>query len=313
MSVSGKLKPFVREFSLKCEYDVCYGVYENYLVTFSHYDKSIELFIDSRLGMLDRASYERLRGVIQSNANGYGVKSFQLTATGLSVVVGDKDSDVLLDFFYMLINELRYLKVPGCEVCTNCGRQIEDGQVVIKLGRHVHTCDRQCANRIEQGSSDIKKPTSNGRPVLGLVGALILCVLSSAVYLYFGYRGWFCSWAVMLMPIFAFLGFRLFGGRPSLAAGISCTVAPLVVFPLASFSLLTYLSGVQWFTGGYSFSVRELIECVKNYVVANFSFSDPFVIRQLGMGLAFLALGLLFVLPSCRGRRRTPRFARLDG
>lgn len=312
MAVSGKLKPFIREFSLKCEYDVCYGVYENYLVTFSHYDKSIELFIDSRLGTLDRASYERLRGIIQSNANGYGVKSFQLTATGLSVVVGDKEADTLLDFFYMLVNELRYLKVPGCEVCTNCGRAIDGESAVIKLGRHVHTCDRQCADRIERGSADVKKPSSNGRPVLGFVGALILCVLSCAVYLFFGYKGWFCSWAVMLMPIFAFLGFRLFGGRPSLGAGISCVVAPLLVFPLASFSLLTYMSGEQWLSGGYSFSVRELIECVKNYILNSFSLSDPFVVRQLGMGLVFLALGLLFVLPSCRGRKRSPRFARLE-
>ncbi len=311
MAVSNRLKPFVKEFSLEYSNDVCFGMYDEYLVSFAHFDKSIELFIDARLGTLDRASYERLRGLIQSNSNGYGVKSFQLTATGLSVVVGDKDPDSLLNFFYMLINELRYLKVAGKSVCTNCGRVINGDEVIIKLGRHAHVCDAQCATKIEHSASDKEVPVSRGHSFLGIIGALVLCLASAAVYIYFGYRGWFCAWAAVLMPIGACYGFKLFGGKPSTTMAVTTIVLPAVIFPLSAFALLAYEAGISWYAEGYSFSIRELITQVWEYFITAFNVNSNFVVWQLLTGLAFLVIGYIFAIPSCRGRKLAPHFARL--
>ena len=313
MAVAHKLKPFIREFSLQSVHNICYGRYDRYLVTFSHYDRSIELFIDARLAALDRPSYERLRSLIQSNSNGYGVRSFQLTATGLSVVVGDKNADSLLDFFYMLINELQYLKVEGCESCTNCGRPIEGDEVIIKLGRHTHTCDVTCAARIQNGAHNNEKTVPTGHPVPGFLGALLFSLAATALYLYLGHRGVFCSWVAMLIPVAAALVFRLFGGRPSAMMAVVTVLFPLLFFPLAAFGLLSYEAGGMWYEQGYSFSIMELIREVSGYLTNVFSFSDSFVQRQLLAGGAFLALGLLFALPSCKGKKAAPYFLRLKG
>jgi hypothetical protein len=297
------LKYLKKELDLKESFGVVYGMFDNYLATFSHKNKEIEIFVDAKVDPSDGEAVGRLRTFIQNNAAGYKITASSLSNTGISITVGIKDQDLVSEFFYLLINQLKILKIRGADYCANCGGAIKGGRKIVKIGSHSHSCDEDCAEKImssKRATAARTKVSRHGFP--GFLGALIFCLIGSAPYFYLGYNGYSCAYAAFLIPLAAALGFFLFGGRRGWAKLLTCALVPAAVFLAVSCVLLGYSVYSFWFDAGYVFTVPELASAVLDGLSADGALRDGFIFNQLLTGVFFLLAGYVFTLPTAFAR-----------
>jgi len=290
---------------------VVYGCYENYIVTFSLKNKEVEVFVDAKVDPSDTEVVERLRAFIQNNANGYKITASSLSNTGVSMTVRVRDQEVILELFYLLINQLKVLKVSGADRCANCGEEIPDKRKLVKIGAHVHACDAECATRImssDKAKAARTKVSKRGFP--GFIGALLFSLVAAIPYFLLGYHGMTCHYAAILIPIACGVGFFLFGGKRGWAKLVTCILLPVLVFAAAAVVTLGYTYYRLLLSQGYVVSIIEISDQIIEAVSPNAELFTVMIQRQLLFGAIFLAIGWLFTVPTAY-QRPDPYFALL--
>jgi len=297
-----KLKSLKKELDLKSAYGLAYGLVDNYLVTFTQIKNEITIFVDAKVDPEDQTVVEKMRHFIQSSASSYKIVESSLSNTGISLTVSDTDQDLVIELFYLLINQLRLFRIPGADCCSNCGMPISDRRIV-KIGSHVHACDYECSMRIlsSDRAKSVQKPATS-QAVSGFIGALIFSVLGAIPYILLGYNGIPCFFAAVIIPIAAGLGFTLFNGKKGIAKLIFCFILPLAAFASACIGLLANSVYVAWWDNGYVFTVNEVISAVFASIKTSEYIKAEFVMRQLLFGGIFLAIGYIFTLPNAYAR-----------
>lgn len=304
-----KLTYLKRELDLKEGAGIVYGISDNYLATFVSKKKEIEIFIDAKVDASDTEAVERLREFIQKNATGYKITASSLTRTGISITVGEHDQEIVLELYYLLINQLKVLKIPGTGYCSNCGQKIPGARQIVKINNHVHACDQRCAQRImesDKGKAMAKKKST--RAPLGMLGAFLFSALGTIPYLYLGYKGFPCWYAAILIPIFCWLGYFIFGGKPSILKVFTCILFPILFFAAASLGLLGNAVYTIWMQGGLVFSTNDVITAVIDALKGNATIQTEFINKQLIYGGIFVLIGYIFTLPHSYGKSQ-PEFA----
>ncbi|MEG0912946.1 MAG: hypothetical protein RSA97_03785 [Oscillospiraceae bacterium] len=307
----GKLGLFKKELELTRSDDIVYGKYDDYIVTFTENEKEVELFVDTRLGSVDSDTIAELKKFVQASSVGYKLISFSMSATGASVVVNKKNASSLLEFCFLFISQLKTLGIPGDNVCSNCGRQITHSSLV-RIANHAHSCDPECVQKLIAGSAGKqRKRTVQKGSFLGFIGALLGVILAVSGYVYLGMNSYFCAAAAMLFPIFASVGYTLFGGKPCAAKGITVIMLPILFFAAAAFGILCYSVYAQWISLGYVFSVSELtVQVAKS--IATPKLIQEFVYEQVLIGGIFILIGYIFSLPQAFAKKQPPRISVLD-
>ena len=303
------LKHLKKELDLNESANIYYGLFENYIVSFSGKNKETEVFVDAKIDPAETETVDRLRKFIQNNANGYKITASSLSNTGVSMTVDLKDQDVVLELFYLLINQLKILKVKGTGYCANCGNAIDSGRKIVKIGNHAHTCDEDCAERIM--SSDKAKATKTKvakRGVPGFFGALLFALIGCVPYFVLGSNGMVCSYAAFLIPVMAGFGFFLFGGKRSFVKLFTCIFVPLILYALTAFGAMGYALYNRWWDAGFVFTVSDIIAAIIDGLKANDAFVEGFFYRHILFGGVFLLAGYVFTLPTAFARPE-PYFA----
>ncbi len=300
--MANKLKAIRKELGLQDGPGLIYGYFEKYLISINQKDKQFELFVDAEIDENDRTVIETLRDFIKTNASSYGIKNSSLSNTGLSLIISDKKGDELVEFFYLLVNQMKMLHIAGSEYCSNCGAPLGDDSVILKIGAHAHTTDRSCANKIVESKKAkyVNKPKA--RVFLGFVGALLVGIIGTLPYLYLGYKDYPCFFAAFLIPLFCFFGYGLFGGKPSIGKIIICLLMPVLLFAAASAGLLGYSVFTQWYDAGYVFTIKDLLTTVWQNLLTSSALRETFIYRQVLFGGIFVLAGYVFTLPTCYKR-----------
>lgn len=275
-----------------------YGYYSDYLVTFSQMDKELELFVDAELDESDEEMLDKLRLFLKANAPAYNLTGSSFSNTGISVRVSTKESEALLEFFFIFMNQLKLLHVPGAAYCANCGGEIGDDHVLLKIGSHVHTCDEPCAQKIVSSGKAKAAGKTSKRVLPGILGALLIGLLGAVPYIFLGYKGYTCAPAAFLIPLAVAFGFYLFGGKPGMGKLLTCILLPLVLFAVAAAGLLGLSVYQDWALNGYVFTMGELIEAIRTTFLGNEAFREAFLYRQVLFGGIFLLAGYVFTLPT---------------
>ena len=305
------LKKIAKKLELTLSDDIAFGTRSGYTVTFARSEKELELYVDARLGSADAAVIETLKRFVQTQSASFGLKSFSMAATGASVSVSQRDSELLLDFFPLFLKRLRELGIPGDAVCSNCGAPMDAGRRYVRISNHAHSCDPVCAQKLLSKPAASKKSVSRPKgSVLGFVGGLLGCVLTAALYFWLGGTGRYSAWAVALFPVLTYYGYKFFGGKGSVGRGVTVILLPLLAFALTAGALLCYLVFVQWHAGGYVFTLGELIQNVRA-VLAQTGGAGRDILRQLYAGGVFLLIGYIYALPTAFAKRRLPNISEL--
>lgn len=305
------LKHLKKELDLIEGFGIYYAVFETYVVTFADKNKETDIFVDAKVDPSDTDAVNRLRTFIQNNANGYKITASSLSNTGVSMTVSEKDQDVVLELFYLLINQLKILKIKGSDYCANCGELIDGRRETVKIGNHAHSCDVECAERImssDKAKAAKTKVAKRGLP--GFLGALLFTIIGTVPYFILGYNGFPCSYAAVLIPLMCGAGFFLFGGKRGWAKFLSCLLLPLFFYCLGAFALLGYSIYNVWWNLGYVFTISEIISAILNNLKDNDMLREGFVFRQLLFGGVFLLIGYVFTLPNAYSKPE-PYFALL--
>ncbi len=305
------LRKIAKKLDLTRSDDIAFGSRSGYTVTFVSTEKELELFVDARLVSVDAPVIDTLKQYVQSQSSSFCLKSFSMSATGASVTVAKKDSELLLDFFPLFLKRLRDLGVPGDSVCSNCGRPLRAEPRYVRLSNHAHSCDPACAERLLAKPAAAKK--SGARPhgsVLGFTGGLLACLLAAALYFRLGAAGRYCAWSAALFPILTYYGYKFLGGKGSVGRGLTVILLPLLFFALTAGALLCYLVFLNWRAGDYVFTLNELVQNVRA-VLAQSGEIRQSALLQVYSGGVFLLIGYIYTLPIAFAKRRPPNVSLL--
>lgn len=303
-----KLRYIKKELGFAEGPGLIYGYYGNYMVSFSTEDKEIELFVDAELDENDEETLEKLRTFLKGNAHAYNLTGTAFSPTGISVRTEEKNYEGLLEFFYIFMNQLKLLRVPGADLCSNCGAPLINEHVILKIGNHAHTCDDDCAQKILSSGKAKAANKTNKRVFLGTVGAILISLLSTALYIYLGYAGYPAAPAAFLIPLAATFGFYMFGGKQGVGKLIVCFIVPLIVFAVAALTTMGLTVFQSWSAEGYVFSIKELLSAISSVLKDNELFREQFLYRQVLFGGIFLLAGFVFTLPTAYAKP-APYFA----
>ncbi|MEA4912684.1 MAG: hypothetical protein VB092_08775 [Oscillospiraceae bacterium] len=295
--LSAKIKKAARELGLANRYGILYGTVNGYVVSISEAGAGAELFVDAHTAQLSADAAASLRKALEDVAQTYGVAGLSLTKTGVrSALPKDKNAAAdCTEFIYALLNQLKIACVPGASVCSNCAKPVENGAVV-KVGAHAHSCCAECAERIVN-TRRRKKDKSKKHAFAGFFGALFAGVIGLAPWAYLNYLGYYALPALFLVPLAASFGYRIFGGRPCAAKAVIVSVLSLLVYAAGCALLLGWSVYMNWWNSGYTFSRAEIIDAVLAALRAPDAMMTALLRDNIAMGLIFIALGLLFVVP----------------
>ena len=291
------LKKIARELNLKSRYNILYGNVNGYIVSISRNDNAVELFIDSRLVDLPKKISDELETFMSENLAPYGISDYSISKTGLSINVNDKKENIsnIIEFLYCIINELKVLGILGTELCSNCGKTIEEG-VLVKVGAHAHICDEECANKLACSKRTFRSKTKL-HFFAGLIGAIMGSIVALAPWGYLSYFGYYSAPATILIPLLAALGYKIFGGKNCVGKAVCVTVLSFINYALAVGGLVYYKVFKEWRDGGYIFTRSELVSTLLSSFTQRSEIIDKFLYYQIIAGGIFIVLGLVIVLP----------------
>lgn len=294
--LSAKVKKAARELGFKNKYGVLYGTADGYVVSLADTGKRAELFIDARVAQLPAERAQSLRDGAEEVTASYGADGVNIGKTGLCVTLpaDKKRGGDFSEFLYSLINQLKIAGAAGAAVCSNCGKDAEGD--VVKVGTRAHSCCAACAQRIVANHRRMKDK-SKKHPFAGFFGALFASVVGLAPWVYLNYAGYYALPALFLVPLAASLGYRIFGGKPCAAKAVIVTLLSLLAYAAGCLLMLCWSVYSNWWNSGYTFSRAEVFDAVAAALRAPDAAMLAFLKTNAAMGLVFIALGLLFVLP----------------
>lgn len=298
-----------RELDFSESAGVVYGNLDDYIATFSLKAKEIEIFIDAKVDPSNNEVVDKLRTFIQSYANTFKITASSLSSTGVSITVGERDQEGVLELFYHLLNQLKFLKVEGNGICANCGDAIQGKRHLVKIGTHVHACDEVCADRIMSSEkAAVAKTKVKKRGFPAFLGSILFSIIGILPYLVLGYYGLPCYFAAFAIPISCAVGFFLFGGKRGWVKLLTCLVLPVLFFGAAVIGALGYSIYDQWLQAGYYIEVQYVWDAMLAHFhpLTGDLFSTLY--DQLMYGGIFVLLGYLFTLPTAYARA-DPYFA----
>lgn len=303
-----RLKVFKKEMGFNSCDDTIFGLLDGYLVSITDSDGLCSLFIDIALEepfVLDR---ERIRDILEENTRQYSILRAEVTAIGIMVYFESSRSgfERLKEFSFFFTGQLKNLKIPGAETCSNCHKPITDISIIWQNGM-MHTCDRECSDIICKTERDKAKRGGNREPArffAGTTGSLIAAVLAVIPFVTVAYLDIFYLWLGVITALLVSSGYSIFGGRPSVGKGIVVTLFTFLSVVVSMF--LSYSVGVYngFLNGGY---VVDIIESVKVTFYSLTSNNDLLIIfsKETGAAILYSILGLLLFLKFKKKKRGT--------
>ncbi len=297
------INSIARELGLKNRYGIYYGNVNDYVVSLSRHERETELFIGAHTSELPQKLMSELESFLGLNALAYNADSYTLTKTGISFKLPNKQSTLstTAEFIRLVVGQLKTMRIPGAELCGNCGKALETG-VYVKVGEHVHICDEDCANKLAASKRKFTKKTPR-HFFAGFIGAVMGSVIALAGWLYLSYFGFYSAPAAVLIPLLALLGYKLFGGNNCIGKAVMIPIISIINYALGTFGLIYYIVFKEWRDGGYIFTRSELFNTLISAFTERSELIDSFIYNQLLAGAAFILIGIIIVIPYSLRRR----------
>ena len=297
--IGSGLKKFAAENGMKVSNGVAYGSLRGYAATMSEGAGYKQIFFSVAFPDPAQKSLlvDAINGIDLQKA--YRVREFQMSLKGILVVFLDnpgtmKKITAFVDWFIPLLQQYG---ATTADVCAECGTQITAGcwKMVNGVAHHFHeTCAEKVRDRIT-AENETRQQEATGSYVLGFVGALAGSVIGAVVWAIVLCLGYVASLVGLLIGWLAEKGYNLLHGRQG-KAKIAVLIIAIIIGVVAGT------------LGGYALTYAQLIAEDEAGALAysdipmlmEYTLTDPetqgYVLKDVGMGLLFAALGVFALL-----------------
>ena len=293
------LKKLAKENGMCVSNGVAYGSLRGYAATMSEGAGYKQIIFSAAFP--DPAQ----KGLFMDVVNGtdvqklYRVRQLGISPRAIQIVFLDnpgtmKKITAFLDWFIPLLDQHMATKA---DVCPECGAQTVGGcwKMVNGVAHYMH---ESCAQKLRDEiavENETRQQEATGSYALGLAGALLGSVIGAVVWAIVLCLGYVASLVGLLIGWLAEKGYTLLRGKQG-KAKIAILIVAIIVGVLVGT------------LGGYALSFAQLIAedeaGIMTYsdipMLMEFTLTDPetqgYVLRDVGMGLLFAALGVFALL-----------------
>lgn len=296
--IGSGLKKYAKEFGMKVDSGVAYGVMNGYAVTLQEGSGYKQVAISTRFADMDQQrAFEQQ--VNEANvASKYRVQRLAVTPNCIIVVFTDsmgtmKKLRAFVDWFLPL---LQTHGAAMATVCNECGGVIYDGGVwMLRDGTAASHVHEACANKVKEAlleENSQRMQEDQGSYATGAAGAFIGAVLGAVVWALVLMAGYVAGLVGFLIGFLANWGYNLMKGKQG-KAKIAILVAAVIIGVLIGTA------------GGYCLVVVDVMnqEGIEMEYFADFmglilddSEVQSGIARDVLMGLLFAGLGVYGLL-----------------
>lgn len=223
-----------------------------------------------------------------------------------------KKIKAFIDWFIPLLEQYG---ATGVNVCPECGCEIVDGGTWIMVDGNCHHVHSACADRIEQGiqeSNEQTKQERTGSYISGAVGAFVGAALGAVVWALVLLMGYVASIVGLLIGWLSEKGYNLFKGRQGKAKIVILIFA--IIFGVLLGTLATEaISLAQMINSGEVLGFRY--SDIPVMLAALFAQNPEYtiaVLKNMGLGLLFAALGVFALLRKAGKEVADTKFVKLN-
>ncbi len=296
--IGSALKKYAKEFDMKVDSGVAYGVMKGYAVTLQEGSGYKQMAISTRFADMDQQRAFEQQVNAANVASKYRVQRLAVTPNCILVVFTDslgtmKKIRAFADWFLPL---LQNHGAAMATVCNECGGVIYDGGVwMLRDGVAASRVHETCANKVKEELLDENSQRiqeDRGSYATGASGAVIGALLGAVVWAIVLMAGWVAGVVGLLIGFLANKGYDLMKGKQGkakLAILIVAIIIGVLVGTIGGYALIT-LDGMS----------QESIDT--QYFTAYFGMvmNDPDVqsglVRDVVVGLLFAGLGVYGLL-----------------
>lgn len=217
--IGSGLKKFAKEYNMKIDSGVAYGVMNGYAVTLQEGNGYKQMAISTRFPEMEaqRAFEQQVSAV--NIASQFRVQQFQITPSCIVATFTDSVGTMkkLREFANWIFPLLKNYGAAMASLCNECGAPIYDGGVwMLRDGiaaAHVH---EMCGNRVQQSliqENAQRLQENDGSYATGTIGAILGSVVGAAVWAVVLMGGWVASIVGLLIGFLANTGYNLLKGK----------------------------------------------------------------------------------------------------
>lgn len=146
---------------------------------------------------------------------------------------------------------------------------------------------------------------------LGILGAFLLSLIGGAIWYGLFWANVFAPVCGMAIVVFAIIGYRLFTKKNSTKGLIISLFVALFTVVLTNYFVLAmevFYAYKRWYADGQVYSAVSFFEAIRgSYQFMSDSYVRGTVLRDLGLGVAFLVLGAFpFIVDAVKRHRNQP-------
>lgn len=296
--IGSGLKKYAKEFDMKVDSGVAYGVMNGYAVTLQEGSGYKQMAISTRFAEMEQQRAFEQQINAGNVASKYRVQRLSITPNCIIVVFTDSlgTMNKIRDFWDWLLPLLQANGASLATVCNECGGVIYDGGVwMLRDGiaaSHVHEA---CANKVKEALLDENSQRAqedHGSYATGAAGAFIGALLGAVVWAIVLMAGFVAGLIGLLIGFFANTGYNLMKGKQGkakIAVLVLAIIAGVLIGTIGGYALITLES-----------MNMEGIETEYFGVCFGLMMSDSYVqsglIRDVLVGLLFAGLGVYGLL-----------------
>lgn len=207
-----ELEHFYHEYHFQKVNNVCYGIYKNYLFTFSTLPNLVKMSVELGKNVDEDAALEMAKKLETIKMNYHEVQkaTFGNFSIDIYFLATFKVDAIILEVLQILVSNMQNLHLPGVDICPLCNRNLPSNAPIIKIGTIVYQVHLECFNHLK-AAEEFKKRTVSFKKVekrfywSGMIGGVIGTLLFAFLWIFL----YFKSMAIGLLP-FLMLPFSKF-------------------------------------------------------------------------------------------------------
>lgn len=296
--IGSGLKKYAKEFDMKVDSGVAYGVMNGYAVTLQEGSGYKQMAISTRFAEMEQQRAFEQQINAGNVASKYRVQRLSITPNCIIVVFTDSlgTMNKIRDFWDWLLPLLQANGASLATVCNECGGVIYDGGVwMLRDGiaaSHVHEA---CANKVKEALLDENSQRAQedrGSYATGAAGAFIGALLGAVVWAIVLMAGFVAGLVGLLIGFFANTGYNLMKGKQGkakIAILVLAIIAGVLIGTIGGYALITLesmnMEGIETEYFGVCFGL-----------LMSDSYVQSGLIRDVLVGLLFAGLGVYGLL-----------------
>ena len=293
--IASTYKKFAADYGMMTDKGVAYGSLGGFAATLSEGSGWKQMVFTTTIA--DPAKALEL----QTKLNGldlrkeYRVTDLKIAPKTIQVVFHDnpgtmKKIRAFVAFFLPLLEEAGATK---CGICAECGMEAVGGcwKLIGGVAYHMHSACAEKVTRDIMESEQYEKENRTGNYITGFIGALLGSAIGAVLWAVVLHFGWLASILGFVIGFLAERGYNLLWGKQGRGKTVILIIAVLFGVVLGSLGS-DVISLVQMISSGelmdYAYEDIPMLMLVV--------LEDPeylmFVLKNIGMGLLFAALGV---------------------